>query len=72
MGVTNFDTVAATGLKVGTQTVTGRIAAGTQAAAITNATAAAGDNPTKAEFDAVVTKLNAALAALRTFGIIAS
>lgn len=48
------------------------VAIGTQQAAITNATAATGgDAPTEAEFNAVVTKLNSALAALRAFGMIA-
>lgn len=46
-------------------------AAGTQASAITDATAAV-SSPTKAEFDAVVTKLNSVLAALRGVGVIAS
>lgn len=45
---------------------------GTQASAITDATAAAGANPTKAEYDALVTKFNALLAAVRGVGIIAS
>lgn len=48
------------------------VAVGTQQAAITNATAASGgDAPTEAEHNALVTKLNSALAALRAFGIIA-
>jgi hypothetical protein len=46
---------------------------GTQASAITDATAATGgDAPTEAEFNAVVTKLNSVLAALRGVGIVAS
>jgi hypothetical protein len=45
---------------------------GTQAATIANTVAAAGATPTKAEFDAVVTALNASLAALKGVGIIAS
>lgn len=46
-------------------------AAGTQAAHIADAVAAAGAAPDKAEFDAVVTKLNAALLALEGVGILA-
>ncbi|MCL4818938.1 MAG: hypothetical protein KJ067_07340 [Vicinamibacteria bacterium] len=47
-------------------------AGGVQASAITNATAASGgDSPTEAEHNAVVTKLNSVLAALRGVGIIA-
>ena len=46
---------------------------GSQATAVTNATAASGgDSPTEAEHNAVVTKLNSVLAALRGAGIIAS
>jgi hypothetical protein len=45
---------------------------GTQAAAITDAAVAAGATPTKAEFDALVGKFNAALAALRGLGAIAT
>ncbi len=45
---------------------------GTQAAAITDAAAAAGANPTKAEYDATVGKLNALLAAARAVGLIAT
>lgn len=44
---------------------------GTQAAAITDATAATGgDAPTEAEYNALVTRLNGVLAALRGVGII--
>lgn len=47
--------------------------AGTQASAITDATAATGgDAPTEAEYNALVTKLNSVLAALRGVGIIAT
>lgn len=45
---------------------------GTQAATIADASAAAGANPTKAEFDALVTKFNTLLAALENVGILAS
>lgn len=45
---------------------------GTQATHIADAAAAAGAAPDKAEFDAVVTKLNAVLAALENVGILAS
>ena len=47
-------------------------AGGDQADAIIDVAAAAGATPTKAEFDAVVTALNAALAALKGVGIIAA
>lgn len=48
-------------------------AIGTQASAITDATAiTGGEAPTEAEHNALVTKLNSALAALRAFGIIAT
>lgn len=47
-------------------------AAGTQAAHIADAAAAVGAAPDKAEFDAVVTKLNAILLALEGAGILAS
>lgn len=47
--------------------------AGTQASHIANATAATGgDAPTEAEYNALVTKLNSVLAALRGVGILAS
>jgi len=45
---------------------------GTQAATIADAAAAVGANPTKAEYDALVGKFNAALAALEGVGILAS
>lgn len=46
---------------------------GTQAAHIANATAIdGGESPTEAEHNALVTKLNSVLAALRGAGIIAS
>lgn len=45
---------------------------GTQAANITDTTAAAGANPTKAEYDALVTKFNLVLTALKNVGILAS
>jgi hypothetical protein len=45
---------------------------GLQAAAISDATAAAGNPPTKTEFDALVTKFNLLLAAARGVGLIAS
>lgn len=48
-------------------------AAGTQASAITDATAiTGGESPTEAEHNALVTKLNSVLAALRGAGLIAS
>jgi len=47
-------------------------AAGTQASHIADAAAAAGANPTKAEYDALVTKFNAVLTALEGVGILAS
>ncbi len=47
-------------------------AAGTQASHIADASVAAGDAPDKAEFDAVVGKLNAVLLALEGVGILAS
>lgn len=48
-------------------------AAGTQASAITDATAiTGGESPTEAEHNALITKLNSVLAALRGVGIIAS
>lgn len=47
-------------------------AAGTQASHIADAAAAVGAAPDKAEFDAVVGKLNAVLAALENVGILAS
>ena len=47
-------------------------AEGTQAATIADASAAAGAAPTKAEYDALVTKFNAVLAALEGVGILAS
>lgn len=51
----------------------GKITAnGTQAATIADAAAAAGAAPDKAEFDAVVAKLNAVLAALEGVGILAA
>ncbi len=43
---------------------------GVQAAAIAPADVAAGSTPTKAEFDAVVAKLNAVTAALRNIRVI--
>lgn len=43
-----------------------------QANAITDATVASGETVTKVEYDAVVTKLNAVLAALRGVGIVKS
>jgi hypothetical protein len=49
----------------GTQVVT------TQQLAVANAVAAAGDPPTQAEFNALVTQFNALLARLRTHGLIA-
>lgn len=46
---------------------------GTQAAAITDTAAlTGGESPTEAEFNALLVKFNAALAALRGAGIIAS
>lgn len=46
---------------------------GTQASAITDGTAiTGGESPTEAEHNAVITKLNSVLAALRGVGIIAS
>lgn len=45
---------------------------GTQAATIADAAVAAGANPTKAEYDALVGKFNTALAALEGVGILAS
>lgn len=47
-------------------------AVGTQAAHIANEVAAAGANPTKTEYDALVTKFNAVLAALEGVGITAT
>lgn len=47
-------------------------AAGTQAAHIADAAVAAGANPTKAEYDALVAKYNAVLVALEGTGILAS
>ncbi len=48
-------------------------AAGTQALAITDATAiTGGESPTEAEHNAIITKLNSVLAALRGVGIIAT
>lgn len=47
-------------------------AAGTQASHIADEAAAAGANPTKAEYDALVTKFNAVLAALEGVGVLAS
>jgi hypothetical protein len=48
-------------------------AAGTQAAHIANATAiTGGESPTEAEHNALVTKLNSVLAALRGVGVLAS
>jgi hypothetical protein len=48
-------------------------AAGTQAANIANATAiTGGESPTEAEHNALVTKLNSVLAALRGVGVLAS
>jgi hypothetical protein len=48
-------------------------AGGTQAAAIADATAiTGGEAPTEAEHNALITKLNAVLAAMRGAGIIAS
>jgi hypothetical protein len=41
-----------------------------KAPAITNATVAAGANPTKAEYDALVGKFNSLLAAARSAGIV--
>jgi hypothetical protein len=47
--------------------------AGTQAAHIANATAiTGGESPTEAEHNALVTKLNSVLAALRGVGVLAS
>lgn len=85
MGTTNFSALA---------TDAGTVPAGTQAATIANTTApsaltaaaAAGANPTKAEFDlllddvtalratvaTLVTKLNSVTAALKDFEIVAS
>lgn len=69
MAVTNFDTVEADAITVNGSPV----AAGTQAGAIADATAiTGGESPTEAEHNALVTKLNSVLAALRAFGIIAS
>lgn len=45
-------------------------AAGTQASHIADAAVAAGAAPDKAEFDAVVTKLNAVLKALEDVGVL--
>lgn len=45
---------------------------GTQATNIVDAVAAAGANPTKEEYDALVTKFNAVLTALKNVGILAS
>jgi hypothetical protein len=45
---------------------------GTQPAAIADHAAAAGANPTKAEYDALVVKFNLTLAALRGVGLIAT
>ncbi len=46
-------------------------AAGTQATAITDATAiTGGESPTEAEHNALITKINAILAALRNVGLI--
>lgn len=45
---------------------------GLQAAAITDATGAAGANPTQAEYAALVAKFNALLTACRGVGLIAS
>jgi hypothetical protein len=45
---------------------------GLQAAAVSDATGAAGANPTQAEYAALVAKFNALLAACRGVGIIAS
>lgn len=48
-------------------------AAGTQASAITDATAlTGGESPTEAEHNTALTKINSILAALRGVGIIAS
>lgn len=56
-----------------TNTVAGFHGTGsTQAATITDATVAAGANPTKAEYDALVGKFNAVLLALEGKGILAS
>lgn len=47
--------------------------AGTQASAITDVTAiTGGEAPTEAEHNAIITKLNSVLAALRGVGIVAS
>ncbi|OPZ41599.1 MAG: hypothetical protein BWY94_02367 [Actinobacteria bacterium ADurb.BinA094] len=48
------------------------LANGTQASHIADAAVAAGTAPDKAEFDAVVGKLNAVLAALEGVGVLAS
>lgn len=45
---------------------------GTQATHIADASAAAGAAPTKAEYDDLVTKFNAALAVLENIGAVAS
>lgn len=47
-------------------------AAGVQAAHIADAAAAAGANPTKTEYDALVVKFNALLAAVEGVGITAT
>lgn len=55
------------------QLVENDAATGTQASAITDATAiTGGEAPTEAEHNALVTKINSIIAALEAFGITAS
>lgn len=60
-------TAAKTTLSFG---ASGTLVINTSAGAITDATAASADPVPKADYDALVTKFNAALAALRTANII--
>jgi hypothetical protein len=72
----NISTDTSTGTKIGTATNQKlgfwNVAPAVQQATIADASVAAGDPPTKAEFDALVGKFNTLLSELETIGILAS